>query len=133
MVQRAFSTFPSGRPGVGLLLLRLVIGVAMLAEGATCLATPARTTAWTWVVGLLGFAVGLALLVGFLTPVAGVLAALLGLASLAWPPADSSVPSATFLIVLGCLVATAVCLLGPGAFSVDAHRFGRREIRIPGD
>ena len=118
---------------MGLLLLRVVIGVAMLAESAGCLAIAGRPTAWTWVVGLLGVAVGLALLVGFLTPVAGILAALLGLAIVAWPPAESSVLGATFLIVLGCLVAAAVCLLGPGAFSIDAHRFGRREIRIPGD
>ena len=27
--------------------------------------------------------------------------------------------------------AAAIALLGPGAFSVDAHFFGRREIRIP--
>ena len=132
-MQRAFSTFPSGRPGVGLLLLRVVIGVALLAESAACLAIVGRPTAWTRVIGLLGVAVGVALLVGFLTPVAGILAALLGLAIVAWPPAESPVPGATFLILLGCLVAAAVCLLGPGAFSVDAHRFGRREIRIPGD
>ena len=132
-MQRAFSTFPSGRPGVGLLLLRVVIGVAMLAESAACVAIAGRPTAWTWAVGLLGVAVGLALLVGFLTPVASILAALLGLAIVAWPPAESSFLGATFLIVLGCLVAAAVCLLGPGAFSIDAHRFGRREIQIPGD
>jgi len=27
----------------------------------------------------------------------------------------------------------AIALLGPGAFSIDSYRFGRREIVIPGD
>ena len=34
----------------------------------------------------------------------------------------------TFFVIV---IATVIFLLGPGAFSIDAKMFGRREIRIP--
>jgi hypothetical protein len=132
LLQRAFSTFPSGWPGIGLLVLRVAIGGAMIAEGAACLATSERATTWAWTVGLLAVISGGSLLVGFLTPIASALAALTSVAISARPPA--TLPStfhATLLIVLVGMVAAAIGLLGPGALSIDARRFGRREIHIP--
>lgn len=73
------------------------------------------------------------LLIGLFTPMAAFLAALGTAAiSLAWLPsatASAFEPGLTPLLVV--LVATAVALLGPGAFSLDAALFGRREIVIP--
>ena len=56
------------------------------------------------------------LLLGFLTPVVAVL---LGLASL-------TLPFNLDIVVLSIVIA----LMGPGAFSIDARMFGRREILI---
>ena len=38
----------------------------------------------------------------------------------------------TAAAIVGMAAAIAVALLGPGALSIDARRFGRREIFIPG-
>jgi uncharacterized membrane protein YphA (DoxX/SURF4 family) len=65
------------------------------------------------------------LLVGIWTPVAGVLMAVAEF-SLAF--SDSHDP--WIHILLGALGA-ALAMLGPGAWSVDARRFGRKRIQIP--
>jgi uncharacterized membrane protein YphA (DoxX/SURF4 family) len=72
----------------------------------------------SWLAGLLGMAAGVLLLVGLLTPIAAAVAAFAG--------AGLGV-TAGFVTV----VALAMILLGPGAYSVDARLFGLREIIIP--
>lgn len=62
---------------------------------------------------------GACLLVGFITPVVAI-SVTLGAAALTL----SSVLPSTEIVVLG----VAIALLGPGAFSLDARMFGRREI-----
>lgn len=78
-------------------------------------------------------AAGLLLQTGFLTPVvSGLLGAsslvagalLLGVAN------DGQYVSA-FIRLQVAAVCAALCLLGPGAYSLDARLFGRREIIIP--
>src|SRR5262245_8507628 len=78
-VQRYFSTFPGSRPGVGLLLLRIVVGGVASAQGALYLTHMVGPTALTWVTGGLAVVSGAALVAGFLTPVVG---AVTGLATL---------------------------------------------------
>jgi uncharacterized membrane protein YphA (DoxX/SURF4 family) len=65
------------------------------------------------------------LLVGLWTPVAGVLMAVAELGLTFSHPVDP-----WRHILLGAL-GIALAMLGPGAWSVDAHRFGRKRIRIP--
>ena len=116
-MQRLFSTFPGGRPGVGLLLLRVVTSMAMLME-AWKLATADQ---WRWpmiAIACVALASAALLLAGFLTPFAAAAAAVAALAG--------SSPS----VVSIAAFAAAIVLLGPGAFSVDARLFGRREIVI---
>lgn len=113
-VQRLFSTFPTGGAGIGLLLLRLTAGFCLVIRNRTSFdgTWPAISIGSTAVLS------AVLLVVGFLTPVAGILAvaaALLGNGS-------SGVALA--------LVAAALVLLGPGAYSVDGRLFGRREIVI---
>ena len=82
----------------------------------------------------LAFAAGAALLAGILTPIAGLVTGLGAIGcgfSLLPSPAVSNLPDSKLAVVLIAIVAAAIVCLGPGAFSVDAHLFGRREIIIP--
>jgi uncharacterized membrane protein YphA (DoxX/SURF4 family) len=86
-----------------------------------------------WIVGLLAVASGALLLLGFLTKATCVLVILgsLGIA-LSWFPASPLNFFDTKLSLLFVIImAAAIILLGPGAFSLDARLFGRREIIIP--
>jgi len=72
------------------------------------------------------------LLVGYLTPVASVLAGLACLSSavplISGP--TSSLLAAKPAVAFATAIAAALFCLGPGAFSLDARLFGRREIVI---
>lgn len=129
-MQRLFSSFPDGLPGIGLLLLRTVVGVTAAVQGAVHLATTGDPTVGTRFIDLLAIASGASLMIGFLTPGTG---AIVGLSiTLFWFPTPST---GLFLEGIAALLivtdAVAIACLGPGAFSVDARLFGRREILIP--
>lgn len=131
-MQRLFSSFPSGRPGVGLLLLRATVGLALMVQGGACL-TGGHPRSGAWAVGPLVLMTGALLLIGCLTPIVSFLAGLISVGlTLSWlpwliPDVFGGVPATIFLAVM----AAAIFLLGPGAFSLDAHWFGRRELLIP--
>jgi putative oxidoreductase len=129
-VQRLFSTFPDGWPGVGLLVLRIATGCVAVAQGWMHLAQATNPTFATWAIGGLPIASGAAVLIGFLTPCTGLL--LCATIPLFWFPVRSEAlffdRTAAVLIMAD---AAALALLGPGAFSIDARLFGRREILIP--
>jgi len=128
-----FSTFPGGWPGAGLLLLRAAIGVTTVIQGGLYLDDPGNLTLETGTLGLVAIATGASLVVGFLTPVAGVLVGLgtLGI-GLAWfPAAARNLFDAKLPTVFGVIMSAAIIFLGPGALSIDARLFGRREIIIP--
>jgi len=86
-----------------------------------------------WIVGLVGIVSGALLLVGFLTPLIGVLTGLCGAAiGFSWIPACTRTLFESFVAaVLALAILLAVVILGPGAFSLDARVFWRREIIIP--
>jgi hypothetical protein len=117
---RLFSMFPAGVPGVALLLLR--IGVA-----ATILATGSNFGAPVPVLLLLVLPC-LFLCLGFLTPFLATLACIFELFSAGF--ADHREIASVFS---SSLDAAAVAMLGPGAYSLDARRFGRRVISFPPD
>jgi len=85
----------------------------------------------TWLAGLAALAGGALLLVGFLTPVAGATLGLeaIGVGLSLFPP--STLFDSRPAIVYAVTILVAIVLLGPGAFSLDARVFGRREIIIP--
>jgi hypothetical protein len=128
-LQRAFSTFPDGLPGAGLLLLRAAAGVALFVQGAAYLVD------WK-ALGFLIFLVasGLSLIVGYLTPIAGIFGGLFCVGSaFSWFPVPNlELFDAKPTAALATVIAIALVCLGPGAFSLDARLFGRREIIIPG-
>jgi putative oxidoreductase len=120
-VRRLFSTFAHGPPGVGLLLMRVCAGVAMVVEGVSEL--HAGSALGVLVLQSLSIGLGVMLLAGLWTPVAGTLMAVQAL----WNVFSSGHPS--LWIVLGTLGA-ALALIGPGAWSIDARLFGWRRLEI---
>lgn len=116
-VQRFFSSFPDASPGIGLLLLRSAVGLTLLVRGSSIF-TNADPTAASLALDILQLVAGSSLLMGFMTPIAGTLAVATALAA--------SAP-----LVEVAIIAAALILLGPGAYSMDARLFGRREITIP--
>ena len=85
----------------------------------------------SWTAGIIALLAGACLLAGFLTNVFGVVVAAEVAATFSWLQASSPrgmvgvLPAITVIVV-----AIAVSLLGPGAYSVDARLFGMREIVI---
>jgi uncharacterized membrane protein YphA (DoxX/SURF4 family) len=132
-LQRMFPTFPGGWPGIGLLLLRAVLGATLSVEGAAYVSDWRHLGILTGTICMLAIASGVLLLIGYLTPLAGAVAALTGIGSaLSWFPASNpNLFDTRFSAALAIVMALAIMCLGPGAFSLDARLFGRREIIIP--
>jgi len=126
ILQRLFSTFPNGWPGVGLILLRACLGAALLYFGSARLANASILTVCFQ--GLVATAGGVFLLAGLWTPLAGSLAALdeIWIAASAQSPS----PQETWIHIFLAILAASVAMLGPGAWSIDARLFGRRRIDI---
>jgi len=123
MVQRLFSGFPDGWPGISILFLRFGAGILLVYDGITGLSVTPQFIPFTR--DLLTAGAGMLLLAGLWTPVSGVLAAILQL-WIAFSGADH-LREVLLLAALG----GALAMLGPGAWSVDAHLFGRKRIYIP--
>jgi hypothetical protein len=112
--------FPPGLPGVALLLLRESVAVASVAASYS---QGHGAASASHVAAILIAAV---LSLGFLTPV--VVIADLALHALIW--ISHGIDSVT---LAGIVVfdAIALALLGPGAYSIDCYRFGRRVVVLP--
>ena len=119
-MRRLFSTFAHGAPGLGLLLLRLAVGMALASHAVIALRNgpPVGPTVLNALAGI----VGILLLVGLWTPVAGTLLAVAASLSAVMHPDDPW--NCIFLGALGA----ALALVGPGAWSVDAYLFGWKRI-----
>jgi len=122
-LRRLFSTFARGTPGAGLLLIRLVTGIALVVRGVTALQS--GTTIEAALLHVLATGAGILLLAGLWTPIAGTLVSLIEMWTIFSQPGDPWIH-----ILLGTDGA-ALALLGPGAWSVDARLFGWKRIDPP--
>lgn len=139
-MNKLYGDFIAGRGAIGLLLLRLMAGSALMLHGL-----PKMQHAFTWmgpgapVPGIFQFLSafsesggGLALLIGLLTPIAafGVICNMIvAIVMVHWahhdPYVNSHGPSwelAASYLAIGCML----LLTGPGTLSPDAFLFGRR-------
>jgi uncharacterized membrane protein YphA (DoxX/SURF4 family) len=132
-LQRLFSTFPDSWPGAALLLLRVIVGVLAIIQGYLYLARADKWTPGVLLPSGLLLITGLCLLVGFLTPVVSALAGLGCIGSLisVFPPPAYNLFDGPVVSLEMIVMVVSLAVLGPGAFSLDARLFGRREIVIP--
>jgi len=121
-LRRLFSTFATGWPGAGLLIMRLVAGSSLIAHGLMGLWS--EQPAQLFIPDAMGTVAGILLVVGLWMPIAGSIVAVLGVWKSMTQPGD---PWANiFLATIGI----ALALLGPGEWSIDARLFGWKRIDI---
>jgi len=114
-----------------LFLLRALVGASAVLNGIAYLSGGAATAFISCTAGIVAMLAGACLLAGFHTNLFGAVVATEVAATFLWLHASAPrgiggvLPTITMIVV-----ATAVALLGPGAYSVDARLFGMREIVI---
>jgi putative oxidoreductase len=122
-LQRLFSTFANGVPGAGLLLQRLIAGSVLVQCAIAHLS--GATQPVILLPQLTGLAAGILLMIGLWTPVMGVVIAVSQFWTYLAGPCDPWIP------LLVATLGISLALIGPGAFSVDARIFGRKQISVP--
>jgi len=132
-LHRLYSTFPGGWYGLGLLLLRVALGITLMVQASAYLLALKDPRFWLWAACVLALCSGASLLIGFLTPIVGAFALLAaaGVTFSRLPAPAWNLFSSNLLCFDAITMALAMVLLGPGAFSIDARLFGRRKIIIP--
>lgn len=119
-MQRLFSTFANGWPGVGLLLQRMLTAILLVHFGIMELAD--KSFSPSMIPQIIAACAGILLLVGLWTPVVGSLIAVAELWIAFANGSDPWIP-----IVLATFGAT-IAMIGPGEWSIDARLFGRKHI-----
>jgi hypothetical protein len=128
-LQRTFSSFPGDWVGATLLVLRVVVGGIAIAEAV--LAASGAQSGLNWAMACAAAISGLALLLGFLAPIAGALLAGQGAILLAYfSVAGLRLLDSRMALFEFVVMSAALAILGPGATSIDAHLFGRKEVAI---
>ena len=119
-MQRLYTTFPNEWPGAGLLLLRLAEGIPSVLEGTLrTLSSGATIAALPYAADIVS---GLLLIMGFWTPIGGLLQALVELSSV--------LAGAGYEHIIRGMIGVSLAMLGPGTWSVDARLFGRKRIDV---
>ena len=118
-MQRLFSTFAEGWPGIGLLLQRFLIGTVLLREAFLRPGADPRS-----VLVALPLIASVLLVIGLGTPYIGLLVA----ATQLWLVFAGSADPWTAIMLSG--LGASLAMIGPGAWSVDARFFGRKHLEI---
>ena len=119
-MRRLYSTFAGGWPGIGLILMRLVAGFALVSSaGPALLSSPAIPVT---ILSVLLVAAAILLIIGLFSPIVGTLVALIETCRFVTIPEDRLV----YLLV--ATFGAALAMLGPGLWSIDARLFGWKRI-----
>ena len=126
-MQRLFSTFAGGWPGIGLILLRLLTGAALIHSGITGIleGTPPLIIA----LQVIGATTAIFLLLGLFTPLAGAVAAI-AKTGMAVARLASYCSGDPWITLAEAVLAASLAMIGPGAWSIDARLFGRKHIDL---
>jgi uncharacterized membrane protein YphA (DoxX/SURF4 family) len=119
-VQRLYSMFPTGLPGIGLIAVRVTVGAMLLVHGSPYAAPPSMVCAISSSMAAVG------LVIGILTPYAAAFAGCLEFWRLCMRDNVD-----LFHLIAAIVLSLALGVLGPGAYSVDNRIFGRRLINLP--
>jgi putative oxidoreductase len=122
VLQRLYSTFANGWPGVGLLVQRVITAIVLVRFCVVHLTDSAFSM--SMIPHIIGACAGILFLVGLWTPFVGTLIA----AAELWIAA-SHLNDPWISIMLATFGGTGA-MLGPGAFSIDARLFGRRHLEV---
>lgn len=139
---RLYDGFVGGRPGVGLLIFRVVTGLALMIHGWPKIQNPMSwmppeagvAPAMQLMAAICEFGGGLLLLLGLLTPIACIMVAavMIGALVLVHIPAGQSWiggRGGSMELPISYLVSSIVLFLtGPGKYSLDAKLFGNRTL-----
>jgi uncharacterized membrane protein YphA (DoxX/SURF4 family) len=130
-VQRTFSSFPSGWAGAALLVLRLVVGASATFEAGLTIARNYTPIHMATIAAASVAIAGVSLIIGFLTPIVSLFVCLTGAVIMGIiPPAALLLINSTMAEFEFVVMSAVLIILGPGAISVDARLFGRREVAI---
>jgi len=122
-VRRLYSTFAGGWPGMGLLLMRLVIGCVLVVRASLRLwGDPPPNITITAVILLVA---GFLLVLGLWTPIVGTSVAVIEVWKILTQPGDR------WLWLLLGTASVALAMLGPGRWSIDARLFGWKRVEAP--
>lgn len=130
---KLYSTFPNGLSGLSLLLLRVALGVTLIIQGSAYFMELQGLHAASLGIAVVMLAGGIALVIGFITPLASAAAFFTSAGiALSWLPSPgSNLFRGSLLSIDAIAIALSAIFLGPGAFSIDARLFGRRKVIIP--
>ena len=137
-MDRLYSRFPPGSVGLALLLLRLVDALGLIGEGIRVI-TPAGNSLEPTSVMLLGLVLvvsAMMLMLGLRTSLAGGAAAMCTAAAALYGNHHlrqfaGDIDAWLFLFALVFFLSSALALLGPGGYSLDARLSGWRMIKLP--
>jgi putative oxidoreductase len=121
-VQRLFSTFADGWPGAGVLLLRLLVGSGLVHDGI--ISARSAVDVAQAVPAILVAILGVLIVAGLYTPVAGISAAMMEV----WLAVSH--PGYRWDHIAPAVLCVSLAMIGPGAWSIDARLFGRKQIDL---